>query len=85
MSRWWERADVRRPPPRPAGRRVSESHQILSVVAHLSPLPVVGCGMLLLGRPVVWLAITLPIGPLLVLLAIRTSPMEVRACCSISK
>ncbi len=78
MSRWWVRADVRRPPPRAAGRRLSEPEQVLSVVAHLSPLPVAGLGLALIGRPVVWLALALPLGPAVMLLATRRAPQRVR-------
>ena len=79
MSRWWERADVRQPPPRTAGRRLSASEQRWCVVAHLSPLPVVGLGMAVLGRPMVWLAVVLPLGPLLLFAVTRGTSSRVRA------
>lgn len=65
-SAWWQRSDLRRPLPRPTGRRRPESEQIGSVVAHLAGLPLLGIGVLLVGRPVVWLALAMPFGPLLV-------------------
>ncbi len=78
MPRWWERGDLRRSQSRPAGRRLELAEQLLGVVAHLSSLPVAGVGMLLVGRPVIWLAATLPFGPLLVLVLARQASPGVR-------
>lgn len=78
MPRWWERADLLRSGARPVGRRLEISEQVLGVVAHLSSLPVAGLGMLLVGRPVIWLAAVLPLGPLLVLVLGRQAPRGVR-------
>lgn len=78
MPRWWERGDLRRSQPRPVGRRLELGEQVFGVVAHLSSLPIIGLGMLLVGRPVIWLAATLPLGPLLVLMLGRRAPREVR-------
>lgn len=79
MQRWWQRGDLRRSGPRPAGRRLQLGEQVLGVVAHLSSLPVAGVGMLLVGRPVIWLAAALPLGPLLVLVLGRQAPRGVQA------
>lgn len=78
MARWWERGELQRPQPRPAGRRLEFGEQVLGVVAHVSSLPVIGVGMLLVGRPVIWLAAALPLGPLLVRWLGRSAPRWVR-------
>lgn len=66
MNPWWDRAELRGSRLRPSGQRRAESEQLGAVVAHLSSLPVVGLGLVVVGRPLVWLLLTLPIGPLVV-------------------
>lgn len=48
------------------------------MVAHLSPLPVLGLGMALTGRPIVWLALFLPVGPLIMTALSRSASWRVR-------
>jgi uncharacterized Tic20 family protein len=62
MSTWWERRRLHQEP-RPRGRRLAAGSQLLVVMAHLAPLPIAGLVLLAVGRPVVWTALAVPLGP----------------------
>lgn len=79
MSRWFAREQLHRPVARRPGRRLPATEQVGAVVAHLAPLTVVGIGLALLGRPVVWLLLAVWLGPLAVWLLAGAQRSWVRA------